>query len=143
MAPRHLSLVGAVHCVQVSGSHQIQFSRKGMPPASLILPEHHHVVLPPSLHNRVSIAATGLTRASVLVLATYHPRHLREWVRGLPRALPAAVARKLSQHPPATHPSSAAPPPDRPPSRPDIVTLNVQLSLRPKLRALDVLVREY
>ena len=69
-----LSLVGAVHCVQVSGSHQIQFCRKGMPPVSLILPEHHHVVLPPSLHNRVSIAATGLTRASLLVLAaTYQP----------------------------------------------------------------------
>ena len=32
---------------------------------------------------------------------------------------------------------------DRSPSRPDIVTLNVQMSLRPKLRALDVLAREY
>ena len=139
-----LSLVGAVHCVQPSGFHQIQFCRKGMPPTSLILPERHHVVIPPSLHNRVSIAATGFTRASVLVLAaTYHPCHLRKWVRGLPRALPAAVACKLSQRPPATHPSSGAPPPDRPPSRPDIVTLNVQMSLRPKLRALDILIREY
>ena len=139
-----LSLVGAVHCVQVSGSHQIQFCRKGMPPVSLILPEHHRVVFPPSLHNRVSIAAIGLTRTSLLVLAaTYHPRHLRNWVRALPRALPAAMARKLLQHPPATHPSSGAPPPDRPSSRPDIVTLNVQMSLRPKLRALDVLIREY
>ena len=63
-----VSLVGAVHCVQVSGSQQIQFCRKGMPPVSLILPEHHHVVLRPSLHNRVSIAATGLTRTSLLVL---------------------------------------------------------------------------
>ena len=116
-----------------------------MPPVSLILPEHHHVVLPPSLHNRVSIAATGLTRASLLVLAaTYQPLHLRKWVRGLPRALPTAVARKLHQHPPATYtPTDGPPPPDRPPSRPDIVTLNVQMSLRPKLRALDVLVREY
>ena len=69
-----LSLVGAVHCVQVSGSHQIQFCRTGMPLASLMLPEHHHVVLPPSLHSRVSIKATGLTRASLLVLAaTYQP----------------------------------------------------------------------
>ena len=118
-----LSLVGAVHCVQVSGSHQIQFCRKGMPPTSLILPEHHHVDPPPSMHNRVSIAATGLTRARVLVLATYHLRHLRKWVRGLPRALPAAVARKLSQHPPATHPSSGAPLPDHLSPRPDIVTL--------------------
>ena len=134
-----LSLVGAVHCVQVSRSHQIQFCRKGMPPVSLILPEHHHVVLPPSLHNRVSIAATRVTCTSLPVLAaTYHPRHLRKWVRGLPRA------RKLHQHPPATHPSTGgAPPPDRPSSRPVIVTPNVQMSLRPRLRALDVLIREY
>ena len=82
--------------------------------------------------------------ASVLVLAAmYHPRHLGKWVRGQPGALPAAVPRKLSQHPPATHPCSGAPPPDRLSSRPDIVTLNVQMSLRPKLRALDVLLREY
>ena len=74
-----LSLVGAVHCVQVSESHQIQFCRKGMPPVSLSLPEHHHAVLPPSLHNRVSVTATGLTRASLLVLAaTYQPRRLRK-----------------------------------------------------------------
>ena len=54
------------------------------------------------------------------------------------------MARKLQQHSPATHPSTdGAPPPDRPPSRPDIVTLNVQMSLRPKLHALDVLIREY
>ena len=53
------------------------------------------------LHNRVSIAGAGLTSASLLVLAaTYQPRHLRKWVRGLPRALPAAVARKVHQHPP-------------------------------------------
>ena len=92
-----LSLVGAVHCMQVSGSHQIQFCRKGMPLTSLILPEHHHVVLPQSLHSSVSIAATGLTRAGVMALAaTYHPRHLRKRVRGLPHALPAALARKLS-----------------------------------------------
>ena len=111
-------------------------------PTSLILPEHHHVVLLPSLHKHVSIAATGLTRASVLVLAaTYHPRHLHIWVRVVPRALHAAVARKLSQHPPTTHHSSCDPPRDRP--RPDIVTLSVQMSLRPKLRALDVLLREY
>ena len=46
--------------------------------------------------------------------------------------------------PPTPHPSTdVALPPDRPPSRPDMVTLNVQMSLRPKLRALDVLVREY
>ena len=110
-----LSLMGAVHCVQMFGSHQIRFCRKGMPPTSLILPEHHHVVLPESLHNRVSIAATGLTRASVLVLAaTYHPRHLRKWVRGLPRALLAAVACKLSQHPPR-HPPLLRCPPFRPP----------------------------
>ena len=96
MAARHPVACGAVHCVQVSGSHRIQLCRKGMPPVPLILPEHHHVVLPPSLHNRVSIVATGLTRASLLVLAaTYQPRHLRKWVRGLPRALPAAVTRKL------------------------------------------------
>ena len=91
-----LSLVGAVHWVEVSGSHQMHFCRTGMPPTSLILPEHHHVVLPPSLHNRVSITATGLTRASLLVLAaTYQPQHLRKWVRGLPRALPTAVTRNL------------------------------------------------
>ena len=102
-----LSLVGAVHCVQVSGSHQIQFCRTGMPPTSLILPEHHHAVLPPSLQNRVSVTATGLTRASLLVLAaTYQPRHLRKWVRGLPRALPAAVTRKLHQQPPTNWPST-------------------------------------
>ena len=98
-----LSLVGALHCAQVCGSHRIQFCRTGMPPTSLILPEHHHVVLPPSLHNHVSVTAPGLTRASLLVLAaTYQPRHLREWVRGLPRALPAAVTRKLHQQPPLT-----------------------------------------
>ena len=84
-----LSLLGAVHYVQVSGSHQIQLCRRGMPPASLILPEHHHVALPPSL---LSVMATGLTRASLLVLAaTYQPRHLPKSVRGLPRALPVAV----------------------------------------------------
>ena len=87
-----LSLVGAVHCVQVAGSHQLQLCRKGLPPTSFILPEHHHVVLPQSLHSRVSVTATGLTRASLLAIAaTYHHRHLRKWVRGLPRALPAAV----------------------------------------------------
>ena len=64
-----LSLVGAVPCEQVSGSQQIQVCRKGMPPVSLILPEHHHAVLPPSLHNRVCIVASALTRASLLVLA--------------------------------------------------------------------------
>ena len=80
-----MSLVGAVHCVQVSGSHQIQFCRTSMPPTSLILPEHHHVVLPPSLHNHVCITATGLTRTSLLVLAAaYQPRHPWKWVRGLP-----------------------------------------------------------
>ena len=138
-----LSLVGAVHCVQVSGSHQIQLCRKGMPPTSLILPEHHHVVLPQSLHSRVSVTATGLTRASVLAIAaTYHPRHLRKWVRGLPHALPAAVVRKLTRHP-ATAGSRPDPPlSNRASPRPDIMTLNVQMSLRPKLRALDVLVRE-
>ena len=97
-----------------------------------------------SSHSRASNAATGLTRASVLAqAATYHPRHLRKWVRGLPRALPPAVARKLSQHSPATRPYSGPPPPDRPSSRPDIVTLNVHMSLRPKLRALAILLREY
>ena len=111
-----LSLVGAVHCVQVSCSHQIQLCLKGMPPASLILPEHHHVVLPQSLHSRVSVTATSLTRASVLALAaTYHPRHLRKWVRGLPHALLAAVARKLTRHP-----ATAGPCPDPPPSRPRV-----------------------
>ena len=105
-----LSLVGAAHCVQVSGSHQIQLCRKGMPPTSLILPEHHHVVLPQSLHSRVSVTATGLTRASVLAIAaTYHPRHLRKWVRGLPHALPVAVVRKLTRHP-----ATAGPCPDPP-----------------------------
>ena len=139
-----LSLVGAVHCVQVSGSHQRQLCRKGMPPASLILPEHHHVVLPQSLHSRVSVTATGLTRASVLALAaTYHPRHLHKWVRGLPHALPAAVARKLTRHPATAGPCLDPPLLDCPSPRPDIVTLNVQMSLRPKLRALDVLIREY
>ena len=74
-----LSLVGAAHCVQVFGSHQIQFCRKGMPPVSLILAEHHHVVLTPSLQHHVSIAATGLTRTSLLVLAaTYQTKHLRK-----------------------------------------------------------------
>ena len=138
-----LSLVGAVHCVQVAGSHQLQLCRKGLPPTSFILPEHHHVILPQSLHSRVSVTAIGLTRACVLAIAaTYHPRHLRKWVRGLPHALPAAVVRKLTQHS-----TSAGSCPDPPLSghvspRPDVMTLNVQMSLRPKLRALDVLVRE-
>ena len=115
-----------------------------MPPTSLIPPKHQHVVLPQSLHSRVSATATGLTRASVVALAaTYHPRHLRKWVRGLPHAFPAAVARKLTWHPPPAGPYSDPPLPDRPLPRPDIVTLNVQMSLRPKLRALDVLIREY
>ena len=115
-----------------------------MPPTSLILPEHHHVVLPQSLHSRVSVTATGLTRASVLALAArYHPRHLRKWVRGLPHALPATVAHKLTRHPATTGPFPDPPLPDRPSPRPDIVTLNVQMSLRPQLRTLDVLIREY
>ena len=91
-----LSLVGAVHCVQVAGSHQLQLCRKGLPPTSFILPEHHHVILPQPPHSRVSVTATGLTRASVLAIAaTYHPRHLRKWVRGLPHALRAAVVRNV------------------------------------------------
>ena len=128
--PRNiLSLVGAVHCVQVSGSHQIQLCRKGRPQASLILPEHHHVVLPQSLHSRVSVTATGLTRASVLLLAaTYHPRHLRKWVRSLPHALLAAVARKLTRYPATAGPlprpprsrSPVAPPGHCDPQRADV-----------------------
>ena len=138
-----LSLVGAVHCVQVAGSHQLQLCRKGLPPTSFILPEHHHVVLPQSLHSRISITATGLTRASVLAIAaTYHHRHLRKWVRGLPCALPAAVDRKLTQHSTAAGSCSGPPPTGHVSPRPDVMTLNVQMSLRPKLRALDVLVRE-
>ena len=138
-----LSLVGAVHCVQVSSSHQIQLCRKGMPPTSLILPQHHHVVLPQSLHSLVSVTATGLTRARVLAIAaTYHPRHLCKWVRGLPHALPVAVVRKLTRHPATAGPCPDPPLSDRALPRPDIMTLNVQMSLRPKLRALDVLVRE-
>ena len=142
--PRNvLSLVGAVHCVQVTGSHQLQLCRKGLPPTSFILPEHHHVVLPQSLHSRVSITATGLTRASVLAMAaTYHHRHLRKWVRGLPCALPAAVDRKLTQHSTAASSCPGPPPTGHVSPRPDVMTLNVQMSLRPKLRALDVLVRE-
>ena len=142
--PRNVpSLVGAVHCVQVTGSHQLQLCRKGLPPTSFILPEHHHVVLPQSLHSRVSITATGLTRASVLAMAaTYHHRHLRKWVRGLPCALPAAVDRKLTQHSTAAGSCLGPPPTGRVSPRPDVMTLNVQMSLRPKLRALDVLVRE-
>ena len=142
--PRNvLSLVGAVHCVQVTGSHQLQLCRKGLPPTSFILPEHHHVVLPQSLHSRVSITATGLTRASVLAMAaTYHHRHLRKWVRGLPCALPAAVDRKLTQHSTAAGSCPGPPPTGHVSPRPDVMTLNVQMSLRPKLRALDVLVRE-
>ena len=138
-----LSLVGAVHCVQVAGSHQLQLCRKGLPPTSFILPEHHHVVLPQSLHSRVSITATGLTRASVLAIAaTYHHRHLRKWVRGLPRALPAAVDRKLTQHSTAAGSCPGPPLTGHVSPRPDVMTVNVQMSLRPKLRALDVLVRE-
>ena len=127
-----LSLVGAVHGVQVSGSHQLQLCRKGLRPTSFILPEHHHVILPQSLHSRVPVAATGLTRASVLAIAaTYHPRHLRKWVRGLPHALPAAVVRKLTQRS-ATAGSCPEPPlSSRASPRPDIMTLNVQMSLRP------------
>ena len=53
------------------------------------------------------------------------------------------MARKLTGHPPAAHPCSDPPFPDRPSPRPDVVTLNVQMCLRPKLRALDVLIREY
>ena len=138
-----LLLVGAVHYVQVSGSHQIQLCRKGMPPTSLILPEHRHGVLPLSLHNRLSVTATGLTRASVLAIAArYHPRHLCKWVRGLPHALPVAVVRKLTRHPATAGPCPAPTLSDRASPRPDIMTLNVQMSMRPKLCALDVLVRE-
>ena len=138
-----LSLVGAVHCVQVAGSHQLQLCRKGLPPTSFILPEHHHVVLPQSLHSRVCITATGLTRASVLVIAaTYHHRHLGKWVRGLPRALPPAVDRKLTQHSTAAGSCPGTPLTGHVSPRPDVMTLNVRMSLRPKLRALDVLVRE-
>ena len=138
-----LSLVGAVHCVQVAGSHQLQLCRKGLPPTSFILPEHHHVVLPQSLHSRVSITATGLTRASVLAIAArYHHRHLRKWVRGLPRVLPAAVDRKLTRHSTAAGSCPGPPLTGHVSPRPDVMTLNVQMSLRPKLRALDVLVRE-
>ena len=75
-----LSLVGALHYVQGCGSHQIQFRGTGMAPTSLTLPEHHRVALLPSLHNRVSIAATDLARGSILLLAAaYQPRHLRKW----------------------------------------------------------------
>ena len=56
---------------------------------------------------------------------------LRLWPANCPKA------------PPPPTPPFGAPPPDRPPSRPDIVTVNVQMSLRPKLRLLDVLIREY
>ena len=138
-----LLLVGAVHYVQVSGSHQMQLCRKGLPPTSFILPKRHHVILPQSLHSRVSVTATGLTRASVLAIAaTYHPRHLCKWVRGLPHALPTAVVRKLTQRS-ATAGSCPEPPLcSRASPRPDILTLNVQMSLRPKLRALDVPERE-
>ena len=44
---------------------------------------------------------------------------------------------------PRTYPCPRTPLPDGASPRPDIVTLNVQMSLRPKLRALDVLIREY
>ena len=128
--PRNtLSLVGAVHFAQVLGSRKIQLCRKGMPSVSLILPQYHHLVLPPSLHNRVSVMPTGLTCASLVVLAaTFQPRHPQKWVRGLPRALPAAAARKLHQHPPATHPSAdGAPPPSSRHGARTIVTLNVQM----------------
>ena len=65
-----------------------------MRPVSLILPEHHHVVLTVSLHNRVSSTATGLTCTIVLVGArTCAARHLKRWVRGLPQALPEPVSR--------------------------------------------------
>ena len=136
--PDTSSVVGAVHYVQVSGSHQIQFC------PSLILPEHHHVVLLPSLHNLVSLTATGLTRASLLLLAAaYQPQHLRKWVRGLPRAPPDPVARWLRQQPTIYHPATCDTPlPDHSQSPLDIFTPNVQRSLRP-LRALDVLLREY
>ena len=84
------------------------------------------MILPQSMHSRVSVTATGLTRASVLAIAaTYHPRHLRKWVRGLPHALPAAVARKLTQHS-TTAGSCPEPPPSGHVSlRPDVMTLNV------------------
>ena len=78
--PRNIPLlVGAIHYLQASGSHQIQLCRTGMPPTSLILPEHHHVVLTPSLHNRVPITATALTRASLLVLGP----HAVPWAMGV------------------------------------------------------------
>ena len=129
--------------VQVCGSHQIKLCRKGMPPTSLILPEHHHVVLPQSLHSRVSVTATGFTRASVLAIAaTYHPRHLRKCVRGLPHALPVASVRKLTRHPATAGLCLDPPLSHRASPRSDIMTLNVHMSLRPKLRALDVPVRE-
>ena len=47
--------------------------------------EHHYIVFLASLHNRVSITATGLTCTSLLITAaTYAPQHLRRLGRGLP-----------------------------------------------------------
>ena len=59
-----------------------------------------------------------------------------------PSPAPDTVVRKLTQHS-----TTAGPCPDPPLSghvspRPAVMSLNVQMSLRPKLRALDVLVRE-
>ena len=114
-----LSLTGLIHYVQAAGSHEIWFSQKGMPPTSLVLPEHQHIVLPASLHDRVSITATGLTRTSLIVAAaTYAPQHLKRWVRGLPQALlkPVSVGyvatqkpnprpRRLAHRPPISYPA--------------------------------------
>ena len=141
MAPLHLllSLTGAVHRVQISGTHELQFGQKGMPTVSLLLPKHHHAILPASLHNWVPITSTGLSCTSLLVVAaTSAPNHLGKWASGLPHPLPCPMSHRLHQHMDTLAPAS--PKGDIP--RPDIVTLNVQLSLRPKLRVFDALLGE-
>ena len=73
--PRQVSpLTGVLRCVQITSTHQLQFAQVDMPLMSHILSEHHHVILPASLHNRVSVTPNGLTCTSLLV---FLPRHLQ------------------------------------------------------------------
>ena len=131
--------------MQISGTRQLQFGQRGMALVSLILPEHHHVILPASLHGRVSVTAMGLTRTSLLVVATtYDSNHLRKWVRAPPHPLRCCLSAQCTNiwTPSSRHPGGPSSSEDEVAS-PDIITLNVQSLLRPKHHALDTLLREH
>ena len=109
------------------------------------IPHHPGACGPSGILTRPQLTTTDLTRTSLpVVAAVYVLRQLRRLARGLPKALPSAITRRLhaAQYippaPPAATPQTADPSP-----RPDVGTLNVQMSLRAKLRALDAMIREY